>query len=109
MEPRPPGRSSAWRRPLIQEAGPQARPVEDKRGELAALPEQRLGAEEVAAIAAIGDNRGSMALKGASPEHEGAERPDRWPLEPSWSRPDGATASTRTATCAASRRPVPLA
>jgi hypothetical protein len=67
---------------LIQEAGPQARPIEDKRSELAALPEQRLGADEVAAIASIGDNRGSMTLKGASPEHEGAERPDRWPLEP---------------------------
>jgi aryl-alcohol dehydrogenase-like predicted oxidoreductase len=67
---------------LIQEAGPQARPIEDKRSELAALPERRLGADEVAAIAAIGDNRGSMTLKGASPEHEGAERPDRWPLEP---------------------------
>jgi aryl-alcohol dehydrogenase-like predicted oxidoreductase len=67
---------------LIQEAGPQARPVEDKRAELAQLPEQRLGADEVAAIAAIGDNRGSMTLKGANPEHEGPERPDRWALEP---------------------------
>ncbi len=67
---------------LIQEAGPQARPVEDKRTELAQLPEQRLGADEVAAIAAIGDNRGSMTLKGANPEHEGPERPDRWALEP---------------------------
>ena len=27
---------------LIQEAGPGARPIEDKRAELAALPEQRL-------------------------------------------------------------------
>jgi aryl-alcohol dehydrogenase-like predicted oxidoreductase len=67
---------------LIQEAGEQAIAIENKRAELAALPEQRLGAEEVAAIAAIGDNRGSMALKGASPEHEGPERPDRWSLEP---------------------------
>jgi aryl-alcohol dehydrogenase-like predicted oxidoreductase len=67
---------------LIQEAGPQARSVEDKRAELAALPEQRLGPDEVAAVAAIGDNRGSMTLKGANPEHEGPERPDRWALEP---------------------------
>jgi hypothetical protein len=22
-----------------------------------------------------------MALKGANPDHEGAERPDRWPLD----------------------------
>jgi aryl-alcohol dehydrogenase-like predicted oxidoreductase len=66
---------------LIQEAGPDALPIEDKRAELAALPaEQVLDAEDVAAIRAIGDNTGCMALKGASPEHEGEERPDRWPL-----------------------------
>jgi aryl-alcohol dehydrogenase-like predicted oxidoreductase len=66
---------------LIQEIGPQARPIEDKRAELAALPaEQRLTGEDVAAIRAIGDNSGCMSLKGASPEHEGEERPDRWPL-----------------------------
>ena len=41
---------------------------------------QRLDAAEVAEIRAIGDNIGSMALKGASPDHEGEERPDRWPL-----------------------------
>jgi aryl-alcohol dehydrogenase-like predicted oxidoreductase len=65
---------------LIQEPGPDARPVESKRAELAALPPQRLEADDVSAIREIGDNTGSMALKGASPEHEGAERPDRWPL-----------------------------
>jgi len=67
---------------LIQEAGPGARPVEEKRAELAALPaEPRLSEEDVAAIRAIGDNTGCMALKGASPGHEGEERPDRWPLD----------------------------
>ncbi|HET7052737.1 MAG TPA: aldo/keto reductase [Solirubrobacterales bacterium] len=66
---------------LIQEAGDDARPIEAKRAELAALPiEQRLSAEDVAAIRAVGDNTGCMALKGASPAHEGEERPDRWPL-----------------------------
>ena len=66
---------------LIQEAGAGARPVEDKRAELAALPsEQRLTTADVDAIRAIGDNTGCMALKGASPEHTGAERPDRWAL-----------------------------
>jgi aryl-alcohol dehydrogenase-like predicted oxidoreductase len=65
---------------LIQEPGASARPIEDKRAELAALPEQRLGSLEVEQVRAIGDNTGCMALKGASPEHEGAERPDRWPL-----------------------------
>ncbi|MGV1047499.1 MAG: aldo/keto reductase [Solirubrobacterales bacterium] len=66
---------------LIQEAGPEARPIEEKRAELAALPaENRLGEADVAAIRAIGDNAGCMALKGATPEHEGAEQPDRWTL-----------------------------
>jgi aryl-alcohol dehydrogenase-like predicted oxidoreductase len=63
---------------LIQESGPDARPVEDKRGELAALPGQRLDPLAVERIRAIGDNTGSMALKGASSEHEGEPRPDRW-------------------------------
>ena len=66
---------------LIQEPGPGTRPIEDKRAELAAVPrEVVLSAEEVDEIRAIGDNTGSMALKGASPEHEGDERPDRWTL-----------------------------
>jgi aryl-alcohol dehydrogenase-like predicted oxidoreductase len=66
---------------LIQEAGSGARRIEDQRAELAALPaDPRLGADDVAAIRAIGDNTGCMALKGASPQHEGEERPDRWPL-----------------------------
>jgi aryl-alcohol dehydrogenase-like predicted oxidoreductase len=68
---------------LIQEAGPDARPVEQKRAELAALPaESLLSEEDVAALRAIGDNRGSMALKGAAPDHDGPERPDRWTLDP---------------------------
>jgi aryl-alcohol dehydrogenase-like predicted oxidoreductase len=68
---------------LIQEAGPGARPIEDKRAELAALPaELRIGESDVAAIRAIGDNTGCMALKGASPDHEGDVRPDRWSMTP---------------------------
>ena len=66
---------------LIQEAG--GRPIEAQRAELAALPaEHRLNAEDVAQIRAVGDNAGCMALKGASPSHEGEERPDRWSLDP---------------------------
>jgi aryl-alcohol dehydrogenase-like predicted oxidoreductase len=65
---------------LIQEIGEEACPIEAKRVELARLPEQRLGESDVAEIRAIGDNTGCMALKGASPEHEGEESPDRWPL-----------------------------
>ena len=41
-----------------------------------------LNADEVAAIRAIGDNTGSMTLKGAAPDHEGEPRPDRWPITP---------------------------
>jgi aryl-alcohol dehydrogenase-like predicted oxidoreductase len=66
---------------LIQEAGGDARPVESKRAELAATPaEVVLSDEDVDEIRAIGDNTGCMALKGASPDHEGAARADRWPL-----------------------------
>jgi aryl-alcohol dehydrogenase-like predicted oxidoreductase len=68
---------------LIQEAGPEPRQIEDKRAELAALPsEPRLSSEDVEEVRAIGDNSGCMALKGASPDHEGEERPDRWSLTP---------------------------
>jgi aryl-alcohol dehydrogenase-like predicted oxidoreductase len=67
---------------LIQEAGAGARPIESKRAELAGLPaDLRLSAEDVEEIRAIGDNSGCMALKGASPEHSGEERPDRWDLD----------------------------
>lgn len=64
---------------LIQEAGARARPVEDKRAELARVAARpALGADEVAALRAAGDNTGAMALKGATPDHQGEERPDRW-------------------------------
>jgi aryl-alcohol dehydrogenase-like predicted oxidoreductase len=67
---------------LIQEAGPEACPIEAKRVELARLPaEQLLSEEDVAAIRAFGDNTGCMTLKGANPSHEGEERPDRWALD----------------------------
>jgi aryl-alcohol dehydrogenase-like predicted oxidoreductase len=71
---------------LIQESGPGARPVEDKRAELAELSKRAdiaslLSPDEVEAIRAIGDNSGCMALKGSSPTHEGPAGPDRWPLD----------------------------
>jgi aryl-alcohol dehydrogenase-like predicted oxidoreductase len=67
---------------LIQEAGEDARPIEAKRVELSELPaEQRLTPADVEEIRRIGDNTGCMALKGASPSHEGEERPDRWALD----------------------------
>jgi len=67
---------------LIQEPGPRAKPVEVKRQELAAVPAQIvLSAADLAAIDAVGDNSGSMKLKGGSPVHEGEERADAWPLD----------------------------
>jgi aryl-alcohol dehydrogenase-like predicted oxidoreductase len=64
---------------LIQEVGAGARPIEDKRAELAALPAAPLlTAEDVRVIRRIGDNTGCMSLKGASPEHAGDDLPDRW-------------------------------
>ena len=66
---------------LIQESGADARPIEAKRAELAALPsEPMLSASEVRELRAIGDNSGSMALKGASVEYEGEPLADRWSL-----------------------------
>jgi len=68
---------------LIQEAGDGAKPIEAKRAELAELPDAELLSEDdVARLRAIGDNTGSMELKGAAPGFEGEPRPDRWPLTP---------------------------
>ena len=67
---------------LIQESGADARAVEQKRAELAGVTAPSpLSAEEVRELREIGDNTGSMALKGASPEHSGAPLADRWQLD----------------------------
>jgi aryl-alcohol dehydrogenase-like predicted oxidoreductase len=78
---------------LIQEAGAGARMIEEKRAELAALPVApgrneaestrpvpHLSEVEIRELRAIGDNTGSMALKGANAAHEGEPAPDRWAL-----------------------------
>ncbi len=67
---------------FIQEAGANAKPIEAKVEELAALPEVTLSDEEVERIAEIGDNANCMTLKGGNPEHTGDPLPDRWPLNP---------------------------
>jgi aryl-alcohol dehydrogenase-like predicted oxidoreductase len=65
---------------LIQEPG--GRPVERKRAELAAVPESApLSAAEVDELRALGDNTGSMLLKGATPDHQGPPLADRWPVD----------------------------
>jgi aryl-alcohol dehydrogenase-like predicted oxidoreductase len=67
---------------LIQESWEGAKPVELQRDELASLPgDIRLSDADVAEIRAIGDNTGTMALKGGVPDHDGDARPDRWALD----------------------------
>jgi aryl-alcohol dehydrogenase-like predicted oxidoreductase len=67
---------------LIEEPGG-AKPIEVKREELARVPAHSpLTIDEVVEIRAIGDNTGSMLLKGATPDHEGEDEPDRWALAP---------------------------
>jgi aryl-alcohol dehydrogenase-like predicted oxidoreductase len=69
---------------LIQESGASGGPpksIEDKRTELATLPTEILLSEaEVTELRAIGENTGSMTLKGASLDHEGDPQSDRWAL-----------------------------
>ncbi len=66
---------------LIQEPGAGARPVEDKRADLAGVPAGTvLSADELAEIEGVGENAGCMTLKGGTPAHDGDERPDSWPM-----------------------------
>ena len=72
---------------LIQEVagdvgGRRVRSIESKRAELAAVPaESPLTENDLDELRRIGDNTGSMALKGASPQHDGPAAADRWPLD----------------------------
>ena len=65
---------------MIQEVGDDAKPIEAKIDELAALPEFTLSADEVEELRRIGDNTGCMDLKGGNPGHVGEPLPDRWGL-----------------------------
>jgi aryl-alcohol dehydrogenase-like predicted oxidoreductase len=66
---------------FIQEAGENARLIEDKVRELAALSELKLSPDEVEEILQIGNNEGCMQLKGASTRHADIEpQPDHWPM-----------------------------
>ena len=68
--------------PTLIEEPDSPKSIEDKRAELAAVgPVSVLSAEEVDAIRAIGDNTGSMLLKGAAPDFEGEPQPDRWGID----------------------------
>ncbi|MGN6379209.1 MAG: aldo/keto reductase [Gaiellales bacterium] len=69
---------------LIQEPGPDAKPIERKRQELAQVPRDvQLSEAELAEIDAVGDNTGCMRLKGGSPAHDGADAADAWALDES--------------------------
>lgn len=65
---------------FIQEADPNSKTIESKVDELAALPEQKLSAEDCEFITRVGDNKGCMELKGASRAHTGNLEADRWGL-----------------------------
>jgi aryl-alcohol dehydrogenase-like predicted oxidoreductase len=67
---------------FIQEAGDNARPIEDKIRDFGKMPDVRLTPEEVEAVRRIGDNTGCMKLKGASQRHATSERCDEWPMRP---------------------------
>ncbi len=66
---------------LTQELGGEARPIEDKRSELAGVPVvSPLSQEEVDQIREIGDNTGTVPLKGASRQYLGEPGADQWPM-----------------------------
>lgn len=67
---------------FIQEAGDDARAIEDKIRDFGKMPDVRFTPEEVEAVRQIGDNTGCMKLKGASQRHAISERCDEWPMRP---------------------------
>ncbi len=65
---------------MIQEVGADAKPIEEKINDLAAMPVLKLNADEMEELRRLGDNTGCMTLKGGNPEHTGEPLPDRWSL-----------------------------
>jgi aryl-alcohol dehydrogenase-like predicted oxidoreductase len=71
---------------LIQEADPKSKPIQTKVEELAALSTDArlknlaLSEDEIGEIREIGNNKGCMQLKGASPLHVGEAEADKWAL-----------------------------
>jgi hypothetical protein len=71
---------------LIQEAGAEAKPIEKKVEELAAvstdprLAQLTFNAAEREQLSQIGNNKGCMNLKGANASHTGAAEADHWAL-----------------------------
>ena len=68
---------------FIQEAGEEAKAIEELVKEFGSLPiNNPFSDEEIEEIASIGDNTGCMTLKGASNRHVESLRPDEWPMKP---------------------------
>lgn len=63
---------------LIEEQGPETKAISTKLRELAELPSFTLTEDELDLIARVGNNRGCMALKGASVRHTADPLPDQW-------------------------------
>ncbi len=68
---------------LLQETGPDAKPIDDQLLELAGVEEQEnLTADEIKEIGVIGDNKNCMLLKGASTQYLGVPLGDQWTMTP---------------------------
>ena len=67
-------------RDRIQEAGDRAKPIDVKADELAELPDIELDVDDLVAIEAIGNNKGSMSLKGGNPNYSGDAVADGWEM-----------------------------
>ena len=67
---------------LIQEVGPESKPIGAKIDELAAVPGVRFSDDELRQIQEVGDNTGCMALKGGSRTYDGPDLADQWGLGP---------------------------
>ena len=68
---------------LLQEASPDARPIEEQVIELSQVAEKEdLTEAESAEVRDIGDNKNCMPLKGASTQYQGITSGDQWPMTP---------------------------
>lgn len=68
---------------MIQEPGESSKTIYQKIDELASLPEDVvLSKAEIDQLAAIGNNKGCMILKGANAANDSEITADRWPLTP---------------------------
>jgi aryl-alcohol dehydrogenase-like predicted oxidoreductase len=65
---------------LIEEQGAETKAISTKLRELAELPSFTLTEDDLDLIARVGNNRGCMALKGASVRHTADPLPDQWSI-----------------------------